>query len=297
MGIMYAVAAFTAWGFLPLYWKVLKQMPAGEILAHRILWSFVFVFLLLAVMGRWKELRQAAVNRSNLAAMLLSSVLISANWYIYIWAINDNHVVEASLGYYINPLFNVLLGVAVLKERLNPRQLVSLVLAFAGVSIITLQYGKVPWIALSLTLTFGLYGLVKKLTRLDAMTGLFFETLCVAPVALGYIIMLQVNGTGAFGVATGGTTFLLMLAGVVTALPLLWFAQGARLVPLSTIGFAQYISPSISLVLGIFVFREPFTGVEILSFGLIWSALVLYSWSLYKEKKVPPQELAERLNR
>lgn len=279
VGILYACAAFTLWGLLPLYWKLLKEMPATEILAHRVLWCFVFVLGLLTVWGRWRDLRAALTKGSTLGAVLLSSLLISFNWFLYIWAINNNHLVESSLGYYINPLLNVLLGVVVLKERLNGWQLVSLLLALTGVSIITLQYGKVPWISLSLALSFALYGLVKKLTRLDAITGLAIETMMVAPVAFGYILLKQFRGTGSFGSANLSITLLLIFSGVVTALPLLCFARGANLVPLSTIGFTQYLSPSITLLLGIFVFREPFTKVEMLSFAFIWGALVVYSVS------------------
>lgn len=278
-GIMYAVIAFTAWGFLPLYWHSLNKVPAAEILAHRILWSFVFSGSLLIIYGRWKNVRELISGRSGIPAILLSSVLISANWFIYIWAINNNHVVETSLGYYINPLFNVFLGVVVLGERLNSWQAASLVTAFLGVTVLTVEYGKVPWIALCLALTFGLYGLVKKLTVLDSLTGLVLETLLVAPAAVFYLMNKHFQGTAALGTAATGTVILLILSGVVTALPLLWFAQAAKLIPLSTVGFAQYLSPSITLVLGILVFHEPFTKAEAISFGLIWAALFLYSVS------------------
>jgi len=276
-GILYAAAAFTAWGFLPLYWKILKRVPAGEILAHRILWSFIFVSLIIVVYGRWDRLKEVVSNKSNRVSIFFSALLISANWFIYIWAVNDNQVVEASLGYYINPLLSVVLGMVFLRERLNFWQLVSLLSASTGVAVITLKYGKIPWIALSLALTFGLYGLVKKIANLDSITGLALETLFVAPAALVFLIFKQINGTGSFGMVSVNVTFLLAFSGVVTAMPLLWFAQGAKRVPLSTVGFIQYLAPTISLFLGIFIFNEPFTKTHVISFGFIWSALALYS--------------------
>ncbi len=279
IGIWYAIAAFTLWGFLPLYWKSLKHVPAFEILAHRILWSFVFVFILLLFSGRWRQLKGILTNKSKRLAVFISSLLISINWFIYIWAVNANHVVEASLGYYINPLISIALGMIFLKERLNFWQLISLMLAIIGVSVITLQFGQVPWIAITLALTFGVYGLSKKVANLDAITGLTLETLFVVPVALIYIVFIQANGTGALGVSSIFTTLLLIGAGIATATPLLWFAQAASRVPLSTIGFAQYLAPSISLFLGVVVFKESFTTSHLLSFGFIWLALFLYSFS------------------
>ncbi len=279
IGIWYALAAFTAWGVLPLYWKVLKLIPAGEILAHRVLWSFIFVSVILFLYGRWNNVKEIISGKYNVFVIFLGALLISANWFIYIWAVNTNHVVEASLGYYINPLFNVILGMVVLREQLNFWQLISLLLAFSGVVIIAAQYGKIPWIALSLALSFGLYGLVKKLVNIDSIVGLALETAFVAPVALVYLILIQAKGTGSFGAVPISIIFLLICSGIVTALPLLWFAQGAKRVPLSTVGFIQYLSPSISLLLGVFIFKEPFTKINFLSFGFIWLALALYSSS------------------
>ncbi|MBZ4655268.1 MAG: transporter [Peptococcaceae bacterium] len=278
-GIWYAAAAFTVWGVLPLYWKELKQVPAAEILGHRIFWSFLFVSFLLLFSGRMYSLRQVISDRSRLAIVFLGAILISANWFIYIWAVNANRVVEASLGYYINPLFNVFLGMVVLKERLNLWQLISILLAAMGVSVLTIQYGSIPWAALSLTISFGLYGLVKKMTSLDSLTSLTLETAFVAPLALGYLFLQQFRGSGSFGVSHFYITLLLVCSGVVTALPLLWFSQGAKRVRLSTLGFLQYLSPSISLFLGVFIFKEPFTKTHLLSFGLIWCALTLYAFS------------------
>ena len=277
-GIAYTVAAFTAWGILPLYWKALKQVPAGEILAHRIFWSFIFAAAALFIYGRCNEFISMLSRSSNRVYALVCAGLISANWFTYIWAVNAGHVVEASLGYYINPLFSVFLGVVVLKEKLNFWQVCSILLAAAGVAVITATYGRIPWIALILTLTFGIYGLVKKLAGIESLMGLTLETVVIAPAALGYIVFKQAAGTGNLGYSLS-LAALLIFSGIVTGLPLLWFAKGAQIVPLSTVGLTQYLAPTITLFLGVFIFREPFTSVEAISFGLIWVALLIYSLS------------------
>jgi chloramphenicol-sensitive protein RarD len=285
-GVWYAIIAYTLWGFLPLYWKILDQIPSSEILAHRVLWSFVFVSLILAVSSKWpifkEECKKIFLNRSHLLSLIASSLFISANWFIYIWAVNTGQFIETSLGYYINPLLSVLLGVIVLKERLTYWQTLSFILAAIGVAILTIQYGQVPWIALGLALSFGLYGLTKKIANLNSLIGLTFETLFVLPIALIYISSLQLAGTGALTISSPDITLLLMGAGVATALPLLFFAQGAKRIPLSMIGFLQYIAPSIILCLGVFIFKEPFTTIHLISFTFIWSALTLYSVSKTK---------------
>lgn len=278
-GLVYATAAYVVWGVLPLFWKALQQVPAGEILAHRVTWSFLFVAVLLLASGRWTELKVIVAQRRKMLGVLLGAVLVSINWFIYIWAVNSNHVIEASLGYYINPLINVALGILFLKEKLNFWQSVSLTLATLGVGIITIQFGSIPWIALSLAISFGLYGLVKKLTNVDSIVALALETAFILPVALFYIYLAQSSGVGSYGTTSWNITILLTCAGVVTALPLLCFAQGTRKVSLSTMGFVQYISPCISLLLGIFVFKESFTLIHALSFGLIWLALAVYALS------------------
>lgn len=279
IGVWYAIAAFAAWGVLPLYWKALNKIPAGEILAHRILWSFVLVASILAACGRLKDLKKIFTDKKAFLSVGASSVLISSNWFIYIWAVNNNHVVETSLGYYINPLISVLLGVVVLKERLSSSQMFSLALAAIGVVITTFHYGKIPWTALLLALSFGLYGLVKKTAALDSLAALALETMFVTPVSLVYLLSKYSTGSGSFGTSSVTVSVMFVLSGVVTSLPLYWFAQGARLVPLSTIGFIQYLAPSISLMLGIFIFQEPFTIIDVISFGFIWTALLIYSLS------------------
>jgi chloramphenicol-sensitive protein RarD len=295
-GAWYGIAAYIAWGILPLYWKNLHRVPAAEILAHRIFWSFGFIMILIGFFRRWDEVKQAAENLQKRGLFLGAALLISANWFIYIWGVNSGHIVECSLGYYINPIFSVCLGMFFLKEKLNRWQWLALGFALAGVFTLTAQYGKIPWIALTLTVTFGLYGLVKKLIRVEAMIGLTLETLIVAPVALGYILWLQTTGKGALGNIGLMGTVLLIGAGIVTTLPLLWFAQAANRIPLSTLGFIQYLSPTISLLLGVFIYREPFTRTHLVSFGLIWMALVVFSGSnLPWLQKFQPREQREIL--
>ena len=276
-GVWYGIIAYLAWGILPVYWKVLQRVPAGEILAHRIVWSCIFVFSMLWVLGRLGQVKAALVTRKHRWGVLCSSLLISANWFVYIWAVNSGHIVEASLGYYINPLFTVLLGLLVLRERIDIWQVAALILAAAGVAVLTVEYGKVPWIALTLAISFGLYGLAKKLVNVEAMAGLALETAFVTPVALAYIIFLQASGRGSLGTVSPLTTVMLLMAGVVTALPLLWFGEATKRIPLATVGFIQYLSPSISLLLGVFLYQEPFTRIHLISFSLIWCALALYS--------------------
>jgi len=278
-GIAYAILSYVLWGILPLFWKALKQINASEILASRVVWSFVFLLLILLAVGGVRDLQKVFSSVRTFVGVLIGSLLITANWFIYIWAVNNNHVIEASLGYYINPLFTVVLGMVVLKERIDKWQVVSLLLALLGVIVITVQYGKIPWVALLLAISFGLYGLVKKLSNLTSIIGLTTETMIIAPIAIGYIAYRQVAGTSSLIALPLNVLILVVLTGVVTAIPLLLFAQAAKCVPLSTIGFIQYLSPSITLLMGVFLFKEVFTGVDFMSFGLIWLALGIYSFS------------------
>lgn len=276
-GWLYAVSAYTVWGILPLYWKLLEVVPALEILAHRIAWSFVFtVIVLLLIRGRTVLTVLTAAKR-YLVPTLLCGVLISFNWYTYIWAVNSGFVIEASMGYYICPLVVVLLGVVVLREQLTRWQILATGLASIGVLILALQYGRIPWVALVLAGTFATYGLAKKLIPVDSVTGLALETSSVTPAAVIFIAAQELQGTGALTGLSLGTGVTLAGAGVVTAVPLLLFAQGARRVKLSTIGFFQYIAPSITLMLGIFVFREPFSVIHLVSFAFIWLGLLVFT--------------------
>jgi len=278
-GVWYTIAAFFLWGILPLYWKALKQVTSSQILAHRILWSFIFVTIILAVQKRIPEPRISFRSQRNRIFFILSSFTIGINWYVYIWAVNAGYVVEASMGYFINPLVSVLLGVIFLKERLRFWQIVSVLLAFIGVLHMTQQYGKLPWIALSLAFSFGFYGLLRKTSHADSLVGLFFETAYLSPFALSYIIFRGIQGSGAFGTVTPLLHVLLVCSGIITATPLIWFAYGARRIPLATVGFTQYLAPTLQLFLGVVVFKEPFTRVHLISFSLIWSGLSLYSLS------------------
>jgi chloramphenicol-sensitive protein RarD len=274
-GLWYTVTAFSAWGLLPLYWKALKAVPSPQILAHRIIWSLVLVIILLKTQ---KRLSFASFrNKPTLLFSLLSACFIGANWSIYIWAVNAGHVVATSMGYFINPLVSVLLGVLILRERLTKWQGAAVLVALGGVAYLAVSYGQLPWIALSLAFTFGFYGLLRKTSRVDSVTGLAFETAVLAVPALIFLVTRDIQGSGAIGHVSVLLHILLIGTGVVTALPLIWFAHGARRIPLSMVGFLQYIAPTTQLCLGVFVFGEPFTRNHLISFSLIWGALVLYS--------------------
>ncbi|KQL44051.1 transporter [Brevibacillus choshinensis] len=283
-GVLYGIIAYFAWGLLPVYWKLFQSMGAWEILAHRIVWSLIFVLIMIVITKRWRKLWEAAPGLKMKGALLLCSLLISANWLLYIWAVNSNQVMETSLGYYMNPLISVLLGVVFLKEKLRLGQWVALGMAALGVLYITLMYGQMPWVALSLAMTFAFYGLAKKVVNLEAMIGLAWETIFVAPIALIYLIMLQVNGTGTAIELEGWKLAMLALAGVGTAMPLYWFAQATKRLPLSTLGFIQYLSPTIQLLSAVFLFGEKFTTTHLVSFSLIWGALLVFTISSMRKK-------------
>lgn len=287
-GMIYAAGAYILWGFLPIYWKLMDEMPAGEILAHRIIWSFVFMICLILLSQKGthflKESRVIFKDKKKLIGISLAGMVISLNWLAYIWAVNSGHVIQASLGYYINPLISVLLGIVVLKERLIKRQLYSFILAGIAVIYLTVSYGIFPWISLVLALTFGLYGLLKKTVAISTMFGLAIETMVVTPVALFYLITIP-NTTLEADVFVSKTGIFLVGAGIATAIPLLLFASGAKRIPLSLVGFLQYIAPTLMLILGIFVYQETFSTAHLVSFVLIWIALLVYLSSTRKEGK------------
>lgn len=277
-GLWYAILAYTAWGFLPVYWKSFETLLAGEILAHRVIWSFVFMaVLLLAGRGKLQELRRMFTNRKTLLVIATSSILISSNWLIFIWAVNNGHVMETSLGYYITPLFNVMLAVLFLSEKPSLGQWLAIVLAGAGVLVATIDYGRFPWISLSLAASFGVYSLVKKKVSYEATIGLAGETAVVFPIAVAYIVYLHSTHHEAAWSLPPVSFVLLLLSGAATALPLLWFAKAAARLPLSMLGFIQYIGPTITLFLSVFVFKEKFSPVLLVSFILIWAALIVYA--------------------
>jgi chloramphenicol-sensitive protein RarD len=272
------------WGVLPIYWKLVKDVPAYEILAHRILWSFIMMSVLVVLSGGLSKLGDIFRDRRSMAYIAACSVLITFNWFLFIWCVNNGQIVEASLGYYINPLMSVFLGTFVLKEKLDTSQKAAIAIAATGVIAMVAVYGSFPWIPLALASSFGVYGLLKKKVSLDSTAGLTVETLITAPFALVFLSYLNTNGSGAFG-STAVTTVILMLSGAVTALPLLLFAEGAKQVKLSTMGFLQYISPTISLIIGIFLYKERLTQVNMIGFCFIWAALAVYSYSLLRQQK------------
>ncbi|BCB05255.1 EamA family transporter RarD [Bacillus sp. KH172YL63] len=282
-GILYTAFAYMLWGILPIYWKWVQHVSADEILANRIFWSFWFMLLFLFVSKRWKDfyvyLKTSLTKKKQLVALLLASLLISANWFIYIWAVNTNQMVEASLGYYINPLVSVLLGVFILKESLSKAQIVSFALAAIGVLILTVSYGDFPWIAIGLAFSFGLYGLAKKMIKVESSIGLTLETMTIAPIALIYLGYLSNKGDLSLFHVSWGTDLLLMGAGAATAIPLLFFSKGAQQIPLYMVGFLQYIAPTITLILGVLVYHEAFSLTHLISFMFIWAALTLFTAS------------------
>lgn len=276
-GIAYALAAFFAWGLLPLYLHRLAPVSTGEILAHRIVWSLATVAILLVALRRTAWLRAVLARPSTAARYLVTAALISFNWIIYIWAVNSGHVVDSSLGYFINPLLNVLMGALLFHERLRLGQSLCIGLAALGVAWLTWRAGALPWIGLVLALTFSLYGLLRKTARLGAIEGFTLEAALLAPVALGYLAWLYAHGTLAFPRASTEVRWLLVAAGPVTTVPLVLFAAGARRIPLSLLGVLQYLSPTLQWLLGIYVFGEPFDAREAVGYGLIWLALCLYA--------------------
>lgn len=277
IGLVYAALAYGAWGLFPLYFRQVADVAAMEIVLHRTVWSLAFVLLVLAAMRRFGALRPALRQPRQVLLFAVSALLLSGNWLVYVWAVNNGHVIEASLGYFINPLFNVMLGYAVLHERPRPLQWAAVALAGLGVLWLTWQAGRLPWIALVLAGSFGLYGLMRKTAPLGALEGLAVETLMLAPLAVPALALWTLQGTSTLAHADAPTLAWLLLAGPVTAVPLLLFAAGARRIPLATLGLMQYIGPTLQFAIGVWLFREPFRPVQLVGFALIWTALVVYS--------------------
>lgn len=276
IGIGYALLAFSAWGFIPIYWKLLNTVPSMEILTHRMVWSVFFLLGLLAVQKRLGEFRELFHSPKYIFMLLGTATLLGANWFVYIYGVNTNQVIETSLGYFISPLLVILLGAVFLRERLNIWQVVAVGFAALGVLNFIWNFGSLPWIALSLAFTFSFYGLFRKMTPVKPLVGLLMETALLTPLAVVLIAFWEIDGTGHFG-TTWMTDFLLFGGGVVTSLPLLWFINAGKSLRYSTIGFIQYLTPSIQLLIGVYLYHEPFTPTHSITFGLIWAGLVIFS--------------------
>ncbi len=275
-GILYGIGAYTLWGLLPVYWKWLHTVPALQLLCHRIFWSFIVLVITIYCLHQWQTLRDKALNRRVLRIYLVAALLIGFNWLVYVWSVNAGFILEASLGYFINPLISVLLGVLILHERLRPLQWASMALAAAGVLYLTLIYGSLPWIALSLATSFAIYGYVKKIAPLSSLYGLTLETGILLIPAILVLVFSEFSGQGAF-MHSGAISNLLMAgAGIVTIIPLLMFSSAAQRIPLTMVGVLQYISPTLQFFIGFLLYKEPFTPARFVGYALVWVAVILF---------------------
>lgn len=284
-GIIFAILAYGMWGLAPLYFKQLNHVPAYEILAHRALWSFVFIAVLLTVFKLWDNVKSVLSKPKNVLLLCCTAALISVNWLTYIWAVNNNHLLDASLGYFINPIINVLLGMIFLAEKLRKLQWVAIVLAAVGVLVQLFTLGYLPWIALILSCSFGLYGLMRKKLHLNALVGLFIETLLMLPIAAIYLTSFADSATADLGNNSLYLTVMLVSAGIITTLPLLCFNNAAIRLPLSTLGFFQYIGPTIMFILGVVLYGEEINPATLTTFMFIWAALVVFSFDGIKTSR------------
>jgi chloramphenicol-sensitive protein RarD len=280
-GFAYAVSAYLMWGFLPLYMKALSSVPAAEVVAHRVLWSVPVAGVILIVLGRTADLKAALMSPRMLGMGVLAAALISINWGIYVWAIGSGHVLDAALGYYINPLFSIFLGTVILRERLTAGQVAAIGLAASAIALVTWEAGRLPVVALGLTLSWGFYALLKRALPIGPNQGFMLEVLILLPMAVGYLVWLWAQGTAQFG-QTAQISWLLAGTGIVSAVPLMVYANGAKLLRLSTIGILQYIAPTMIFLTAVFVFGEPFSGVKLIAFGLIWTALGVYTFEMLR---------------
>ena len=271
------IAAFTTWGLIPVYWKLLVKVPASEIIAHRFVWTSLFLVGLLSWQHRWPEVKAVVRSRRATLYCLAAGIAVATNWFFFIYAVNIGRVIETSLGYFMTPLVNVLFGAILLRERLTRWQIVSVLLATSGVLYLTFGYGRFPWIAVTLCTTFGLYGLLRKKSGTAAIPGLFLETVLLVPAAMAFLLFLKTNGTLAFDHSGWWLSILLISTGVVTAVPLFWFGYAARYLRLTTLGFLQYLAPTGSFFLGVFLYHEPFTRGHLITFSLIWIALAIFT--------------------
>jgi chloramphenicol-sensitive protein RarD len=280
-GIWSGVAAYALWGLFPIYWKLLVVVPATQVIGHRIGWSCLWLTAYLIVAKRWNDFRSVVFNAKTIAIYSLAAILLTFNWFTYVWGVNAGFVVETSLGYFINPLLSVFLGVLFLKERLRIFQWIAVAFATVGVGYLAFAYGRLPWIALALAFTFGFYGFVKKLSPLGSLYGLTLETGLVFPLAVIYLSLADFNGTGAF-LQNGMTIDLLLIgAGLVTTIPLLLFASAARRVPLTVVGLLQYIAPTLQFLIGVLVYNEDFRSSHLIGFSFVWAALIIFAAESY----------------
>jgi chloramphenicol-sensitive protein RarD len=284
-GYAYAIGAYAIWGLLPIYWQTMKSVPPTQVVAHRILWSCLVLFPVLFWSRQWSDARSAVVNPSRLGYQALGAVLVCLNWLIFIVAVNTNHILECSLGYFITPLFNVVLAVAILREKTRPALWVSVGLVAVGVAWLAWHYGQIPWFALLLAATFGLYGLVKKTTQLPAVASLSLETWVLGLPALCFLVYQHQLGNGSFGNHGRATDHMLLLTGVATTVPLLLFGAAAQKIPFTAIGMLQYIGPTLQLIIGVALNNEPFDGPRRVGFGLVWMALAIYAMDRWWEKR------------
>ena len=292
-GIWYGIAAYAMWGFFPIYWKFLHEVPALQVIGHRIGWSFILLFIYILATKQWNNFRSVSFNRKTLGIYAIAGVLLSINWLIYVWGVNAGFIVETSLGYFINPLLSVSFGVLFLREKLRPMQWVPVGIATIGVIYLTVTYGHLPWIALSLAVSFGLYGLVKKLSPLGSVYGLTLETGIVFPIALIYLTFVQTNGSGAF-LHDGATVDLLLIgAGIVTTIPLLMFASAAKQIPLNMVGILQYLAPTFQFLIGVFIYKEPFDHNHLIGFSIVWVALVIFAAENIIARRNPVEPIPE----
>jgi chloramphenicol-sensitive protein RarD len=277
LGIITALCAYVIWGLFPLFWKHLHSVDALELIAHRIVWSFVFVTPIVAVFHGFKEFKSVYTNFRAVIINLLTGLMLSSNWLIYVWAVNAGHIVESSLGYFIVPLLNATVGYLILKEHLRVNQWIAIGIAAVGVFVLVFEYGHLPWVALGLALTWGMYGLLRKKSTLSPLPGLAIETSLLAPFAIVFLIWKSHQGLGALGHSDLTTHILVFCTGIVTSIPLVLFANAAKHLKLSTLGLLQYLTPTSNLLLGVFLYNENFSREKLMSFSLIWIALTLYS--------------------
>ena len=287
-GLAYGLAAYGAWGVFPIYLKAVRAVPILEVLCHRVVWALAILLVLTGVRGELRAVADALRHRRALLVLSGSTVFIALNWLVYIYSVTHDRILESSLGYYINPLISVLLGVVLLRERLEPLMKAAALLAAAGVVWLAIGLGQLPWISLVLAFSFGLYGLLRKIAPVGALTGLTVETLLLAPLAAGYLVWAEARGRATFLSGRWGIDVLLLLAGPVTAIPLLCFAAAARRLPLSTIGFMQYISPTLQFLLAVTVYGEPFDRARAGAFACIWVAVALFAFDSVRRRTPEP---------